>query len=282
MPRPKKNRSKPEFKFESFQLVSVSRPRLASLFGIDLLDTSAQVSVEKIIARTEHAIGRYMGMAKIAPSLPSNASLRVELEQWLKAGGLTIAEIERLHPWLQAKFHPLGITADADPTTADIQAAANDILVALKGSRRGRPENRAFKELIKSLRIIYRGHRRLTLDPKLAAEYEAKAALLPPLDPVDDSDAAIENAHQANIDRQNLIDELLASTDETARCQQGAMQAFSEAQNDEIEYISLALQAAGVSVPKNLQTYLLEVGVPASDRAQRLTTLAKKAAKSRI
>lgn len=67
---------------------------------------------------------------------------------------------------------------------------------------------------------------------------------------------------------------------DTERARYGAVNPLSPAEYDELEFVELVLEAAGIQKPSNLRKRFLDVGRPPHERAEVLNRLARRRRKS--
>ena len=83
----------------------------------------------------------------------------------------------------------------------------------------------------------------------------------------------------ADIDKSVRRYQSESGTGQESRYSSGSMQALSEIEYDEYEFVTFILTAADIAVPKNLLDLFKLVGRSSQDRAEVLNQIAKRARK---
>jgi len=280
MPRAKPKRGQPFFQIKPFRLSNEIKEELINLLGFDESVADQAARDNKAVSAIEHYIGRYLGIAEVNKHLPGPASLIAELKRFKNRDDFRTSAFADLHPWLQQKFQAQGFDQSVtkyDPDT--VKAHINDIIESLSGEHQGRPENRPFKDLVTRLRRIFRGFRQMDVDEDALTEYAPADNLFEALDPVDDKEESLEVAYEASLEWRARLDAIIGSGGQTARQRQGNVQNRSTVEADELEFITLILETAGLHVPKNFPDLLKKIGRAPQDRAEVLNRIARRAKK---
>lgn len=278
MPRPKITSTQPNFLVHPWPLSEETKEELINFLGYDAPFSNNQTAIARAIRRVEYHLGRYLAIAKLEKELPTNGGLAAELKRFIGRGDFRSAAFDDLHPWLKQKFRNRLVdraVVEEDPVAT--RAAADDILQSLTENLRGRPRNRPLRDLVKQLRKVFRGFRSGELEDDEVYGANRPEDLLALIDEI------IENREEHIVD----IDVSVARYRSDGghgredRHRSGNAESLSEIENDELEFITFAIKATGIELPKNFDDMLRDIGRAPQDRADVLNRIARRAAKKR-
>lgn len=277
MPRAKHKTAPPQFIKKRIKLNPEALGELINLFGFDTLVSKDITKAARAIFVVQHYIDRYLGIVAVEKDLPRNANLVAELKFFVKKGQFNAHSFKSLYPWLQVEFKRNGISlTEAIPESAEVIRVAKKIIRERSGENRGKPVNRAFNDLITKLRKTFRDFHTDELKNYPEFTQEEMQTIGQMLHSLGNNTESKHKNDASDIDISLKRYQTEDGLSQGERYRSGSMEALSEYEYDEYEFVTFALEEAGIPYPKNLLDLFKRVGRPMHERAEVLNQLARQ------